>query len=156
MTGIIEARMKEKGITLHKATTPMANYLPYTISGYLVFVSGQGPVEKGVIKYIGKLGREFSTKDGYQAARLSAMNLLAQLSSACDGDLDRVTKVLKISGFVNSTADFLDQPQVINGASDLLVEVFGEQGRHARFAVGNPSLPGDVAVELDGVFEIRA
>lgn len=156
MAGNVEARMKEKGIELLDAPTPMANYVPYVQTGNLVFVSGQGTNKNGKLEYLGKLGREFTVDEGYQAARICALNVLAQLNKACGGDLDRVTRVVKLSGFVNSMPDFLDQPKVINGASDLFVEVFGDIGRHARFAVGTPVLPGDIAVEVDGVFEIRS
>ncbi len=156
MAGVVESRMTENGIELLDAPTPAANYVPYVQTGNLVFVSGQGTFKDGKLEYIGKLGREFSVDDGYQAARICALNVLAQLHKACGGDLDRVTRVVKVSGFVNSMPDFLDQPQVINGASDLFVEVFGDIGRHARFAVGMPVLPGDIAAEVDGIFEIRS
>ena len=155
MSGIVEARLTELGIEIIDAPSPAANYVPYTISGNLVLVSGQGTMQDGELQYIGKLGREFAVEDGYQAARICAINILAQLRNACGGDLDRVTRVLKISGFVNSMPDFTAQPKVVNGASDLFVEVFGEIGRHARFAVGAPVLPDDIAVEVDGIFEIR-
>lgn len=156
MAGNVESRMKEKGVVLLDAPTPVANYVPYVQTGNLVFVSGQGTFKDGKLEYLGKLGREFTVEEGYQAARICALNVLAQLHKACGGDLDRVTRVVKLGGFVNSMPDFLDQPKVINGASDLFVEVFGDIGRHARFAVGMPALPGDIAVEVDGVFEIRS
>ena len=155
MSGMVEARLKELGIEIVDAPAPLANYVPYTVSGNIVFVSGQGTLQDGKLRYIGKLGREFTIEDGYQAARICALNVLAQLRNACGGDLDRVTRVLKISGFVNSMPDFTAQPKVVNGASDLFVEVFGDIGRHARFAVGAPVLPDDIAVEVDGIFEIR-
>ena len=155
MTGIVEARLKNSGIEIMQAPVPVANYIPFTISGNFVFVSGQGTLLDGELRYIGKLGRDFTVEDGYQAARLCAVNVLAQLRAACDGDLDRVTRVLRIGGFVNSMPDFTAQPKVVNGASDLFVEVFGEIGRHARTAVGVPTLPDDIAVEVDAFFEIR-
>lgn len=154
MAGKIDAKLAELGITLPAAAAPVANYVGWVKSGNLVFVSGQVTLEDGEFKYIGKLGQDFSVEDGQAAARLCAINLLAQLKAACDGDLDRVTRVVKLGNFVNSTSDFTGQPQVANGASDLMVEVFGDVGKHARFAVGTNVLPLDVAVEVDGVFEV--
>ena len=150
-----ESRLAELGITLPQAPSPAANYVPFVVSGPLVFLSGQVPIVDGKPNFVGKVGADFSVDEGYQAARLCAINLLAQLRTACEGDLDRVQRVVKLSGFVNCAPDFTAQPQVVNGASDLMVDVFGEAGRHARFAVGAPSLPLGVAVEVDGVFEIR-
>ncbi len=155
MPATIESRLAELGITLPQAPSPAANYVPYVVSGPLVFLSGQVPMADGKPSFVGKVGADFSVDEGYQAARLCAVNLLAQLRNACDGDLDRVERVVKLSGFVNCAPDFTAQPQVVNGASDLMVEVFGESGRHARFAVGAPALPLGVAVEVDGVFELR-
>ncbi len=155
MAGRIDAHLKEIGITLPKAAAPAANYVPWTVSGKLVFVAGQVPVEDGQFPFVGKLGREFSVEEGQAAARLCALNLVAQLREACGGDLDRVVRVVKLGGFVNCTPDFTDQPKVVNGASDLMAEIFGERGQHARFAVGAPALPFDVAVEVDGIFEIE-
>ena len=155
MTGTVEARLRELGIKTVAAPPPAANYAPFTVSGDLVFISGQGTSVNGELQYVGKLGREFTLEDGYQAARLCAINVLAQLRAACDGDLDRVARVLRLGGFVNSMPDFTAQPKVVNGASDLFVEVFGETGRHARTAIGVPALPDDIAVEVDGIFEIR-
>lgn len=155
MAGTIDARLAELGIELPEAAAPVANYVPYVISGNMVFISGQVTAWNGEFKYIGKLGRDFTAEEGQAAAKLCALNLLAQLKAACDGDLDRVVRVVKLGNFVNSTADFTGQPQVANGASDLMVEIFGDAGKHARFAVGTNVLPLDVAVEIDGVFEIR-
>jgi len=155
MTGTVDARLKDLGIELPKPSTPAANYIPYTVVGSTVFVSGQVCVWNGEITCRGRLGEDVSTEDGYQAARVCGLNLIAQLREACGGDLDRVVRVAKLGGFVNSATDFTDQPEVINGASDLMVEVFGDAGKHARFAVGAPSLPRGVAVEVDGIFEIR-
>ncbi len=154
MSGKIEARLKELGITLPKAAVPVANYVPYVITGSLVFISGQGPMGPSGVAYAGKLGRDFDIDEGKAAARLAALNVIAQLKNAVDGDLDRVTRVVKLLGFVNSTPDFNQQPFVINGASDLMVEVFGDAGRHARSAVSTPSLPVDIAVEVEAIFEI--
>ena len=155
MPATIESRLAELGITLPQAPSPAANYVPYVVSGPLVFLSGQVPMADGKPSFVGKVGADFSVDEGYQAARLCAVNLLAQLRNACNGDLDRVERVVKLSGFVNCAPDFTAQPQVVNGASDLMVEVFGDAGRHARFAVGASSLPLGVAVEVDGVFELR-
>ena len=154
MPGTIEARLKEQGITLPQAAAPAANYVPFVVTGNLVFVSGQVTVDNGTLKYQGTVGDDLTIDDGYAAARLCGLNLIAQVKAACGDDLDRVKRVVKLGGFVNCTAGFTDHPKVINGASDLMAEVFAETGQHARFAVGAPSLPLGVAVEVDGVFEI--
>ncbi|MHA7870831.1 MAG: RidA family protein [Hyphococcus sp.] len=152
MTGIDE-HLAKLGVILPEPAAPVANYVPYVISGKMVFISGQvsiGP--NGLIT--GKLGRDVSLDDGVQAAHACGVNLIAQLKHACGGDLNRVRRVVKLGGFVNCAEDFIDQPKVINGASDLMVAVFRDKGRHARAAVGAPSLPMNAAVEVDGVFEI--
>ncbi len=149
----IDARIADLGLVLPQPVAPVANYVPYVISGKLVFISGQvsiGP--DGMIA--GKLGGDVSLERGVEAAHACGVNLIAQLKAACGGDLDRVRRVVKLGGFVNSTPEFIDQPKVVNGASDLMVAVFGESGRHARAAVSAPSLPMNAAVEVDGVFEI--
>ena len=153
MTHDIETRLTELGITLPDAPAPAANYVPYVITGNTVYVSGQisnGP--DGLIK--GKLGDDMSVEAGAEAAKSCAISLLAQVKAACGGDLSRLTRVVKLTAFVNSTADFTDQPKVVNGASDFLVEVAGDAGRHARSAVSAASLPMGVAVEIEGIFEI--
>ena len=150
----INAKLIDKGIVLPDAPPPAANYIPYVKIGKLVFVSGQvSQNENGFIK--GVLGKDLNVEEGYDAARQCAISLLAQLKSAANGDLNKVTKVVKLGGFVNSAPDFTEQPSVINGASDLLVELFGEKGRHARTAVG-ANLPLGVAVEIDGIFEVES
>lgn len=154
MAGKIDARLKELGIEIAAAAAPVANYVGYVQSGNLIFVSGQVTIEGGQFKHQGKLGAEISLEEGQAAARLCATNIIAQLKSACGGDLDRVARIVKLGGFVNSTPDFTDQPKVINGASDLMVEVFGDKGKHARAAVSAGSLPMGVAVEVDCVAEI--
>jgi len=154
MGGRIEAKLKELGIELPAATAPIANYVPFTRSGNLVVVSGQVSVRNGKPEFVGKLGREISVAEGQQAARLCALNILAHLRTACDGNLDRVKRVLRLGGFVNCTPDFTEMPQVVNGASDLMVAVFGDAGKHARAAVGVSSLPLGVAVEVEAMFEI--
>ncbi|MEM7545814.1 MAG: RidA family protein [Pseudomonadota bacterium] len=153
MTGQIDARLAELGITLPDAPAPAAKYVPAVRTGNLVFVSGQISMdENGMI--IGKLGDGFSTEDGAAAARVCAINLMAQMRAACDGDLDRVAQVVKLTGFVNSTADYPDHPKVINGASELFADVFGDKGKHARSAFGVVNLPFGVAVEIEAIFEI--
>ncbi|MFV1851241.1 MAG: RidA family protein [Thalassospira sp.] len=152
MAGKIDARLAELGITLPQATAPVANYVPYVVSGSLVHISGQITMENGELKFVGKLGKDYDVETGQKAARLCALNLIAQLKSAI-GDLDKVTRVVKLNAFVNSAPEFTDQPKVVNGASDTMVEVFGEVGKHARSAVGVASLPLGVAVEIDGIFE---
>jgi enamine deaminase RidA (YjgF/YER057c/UK114 family) len=154
MSGTIEARLKELGIELPQPQAPWANYVPFTISGNLVFISGQICQWNGEHRFVGKLGAAIGMADGQAAARLCALNILAQLRVACGGDLDRVRRVLRLGGFVNCTPEFTDMPQVINGASDLMVEVFGDLGRHDRAAVGMSGLPGDLAVEVEATVEI--
>lgn len=154
MTGKIESRLAELGITLPDAPAPAANYVPYVVSGNHVFVSGQISNQDGTL-ITGRVGDTLSTEEGAAAAKTCAIALLAQLKAACEGDLDRLTRVVKLVGFVNSTADFTDQPKVINGASDFMVEALGDIGRHARSAVSAASLPLGVAVEIEAIFEIR-
>ncbi len=153
MTGRIDARLKQLGIVLPDAPAPQANYVPFVVTGDLVFVSGQIPLLDGAL-ITGKLGADSNIETGRKAARACALNIVAQLRNACDGDLDRVVRIVKLGGFVNGTADFDDAPQVINGASDVIVEIFGDAGRHARFAVVTASLPKGVVVEIDAVAEI--
>ncbi|MGB3281117.1 MAG: RidA family protein [Pseudorhodobacter sp.] len=151
----IESRLAARGITLPDAPAPAANYVPFVLEGTTLYVSGQisaGP--DGLIK--GRLGETMSVEDGAAAAQRCAISLLAQVKAACGGDLTRLKRVVKLTAFVNSTADFTDQPKVINGASDFLVDILGDAGRHARSAVSAASLPLGVAVEIDGIFEIIA
>lgn len=153
MSGKIEARLAELGAVLPDAPAPAANYVPFVKSGNTVYVSGQiSADENGLIT--GKLGADLDVAAGAAAAKRCALSLLAQLRAACDGDLDRLVRVVKLVGFVNSTADFTDQPKVVNGASDFLVEALGDAGRHARSAVSAASLPFGVAVEIEATFEI--
>jgi enamine deaminase RidA (YjgF/YER057c/UK114 family) len=154
MTGQIEKRLKELGIELPEAAAPAANYVPYVISGNLVFVAGQVTFWNGELKYKGKVGQDFTVEQGAEAARLCGLNVIAQVKAACGGDLDKVERVVRLGGFVNAGADFYDHPKVVNGASDLMVEVFGDKGRHARAAVGSSALPLNVAVEVDAIFQI--
>jgi enamine deaminase RidA (YjgF/YER057c/UK114 family) len=150
----IEARLAELGIELPQPASPLANYVGFALSGNLVFIAGQICQWNGELRFVGKLGAGISVADGKEAARLCALNILAQVRAACGGDLDRVRRCLRVGGFVNCTPEFIDMPQVVNGASDVMVEVFGDIGRHARAAVGVSSLPGGVAVEIEATFEI--
>jgi enamine deaminase RidA (YjgF/YER057c/UK114 family) len=154
MPNTVEERLKALGITLPDAPAPAANYVPYVRTGNLLHVSGQVAMKDGDF-VTGKLGQTMTAEEGAEAARLCALALLAQVKAACDGDLERLVRVVKLVGFVNSTTDFGHQPKVINGASDLMVEVLGEKGKHARSAVGAAALPFGVAVEIEGVFEVR-
>jgi enamine deaminase RidA (YjgF/YER057c/UK114 family) len=153
MAGEINARLQELGIEVPEPAAPVANYVAYVISGNLIFVSGQLPFQGGDFKFVGKVGGELSVEDGQAAARLCGINIIAQVKQALGGDLDRVTRIVKLGGFVNSTPEFIQQPQVINGVSDLMGEVFGDKGKHARAAVSAGSLPAGVAVEVDAVVE---
>ena len=154
MASNVDARLKDLGITIPDAPAPAANYVPYTVSGNLVFVSGQVPFVDGKLTATGRIGESATPEEGYEQARICAINLIAQVKAACDGDLDRVVRVVKLGGFVASTPDFTQQPAVVNGASDLMVAAFGDAGKHARFAVGSSVLPLGCLVEVDGVFEI--
>ena len=155
MSSEIEKRLAQSGIVLPAPGSPAGNYVPFVIVGDLVFMAGQVAREAGKMKYTGKVGPDLSIEDGQAAARLCAVNLLAQLKAACGGDLDRVDRCVRLGGFVNSAPDFVEQPKVVNGASDLMVEVFGERGQHARTAVGVSSLPLDSAVEVEAIFLLK-
>lgn len=151
----MEKRLQELGITLPEAAAAVANYVPFVVTGNMVHISGQLPHINGDEKYVGKVGHEIDLDRAVHAARDCGINILAQLKQACDGDLTRVVRCVKLGGFVNATDGFKDHPKIINGASDLMVEVMGEKGRHARFAVGASSLPKNVPVEIDAIFEIK-
>ena len=154
MSAEIEARLAEMGLSLPDAPAPAANYVPYVVTGSIVYVSGQiSQNDDGLV--IGTLGETMDAAAGAKAAERCALSLLAQVRAACGGDLARLKRVVKLTGFVNSTADFTDQPKVINGASDLLVAVLGDAGRHSRSAVSAASLPLGVAVEIEGIFELH-
>jgi len=155
MAKMIEARLRELGIELPKAAAPVGDYMPYVVTGNLVIISGQIPLAGGEVQTPGRVGQDLSVEDGQAAARLCALNLLAQAKAAAEGNLDQVSRVVRLGGFVNSAPDFTEQPLVINAASELMVEVFGDKGRHARAAVGCPSLPLGAAVEVDGIFELK-
>jgi len=155
MTAEIAEKLREMGLKLPEARPPAANYVPFVITGSLLFVSGQISVDDSGKLITGKLGAELEVAAGVHAASRCALFLLAQAQSACGGDLGRLKRVVKLTGFVNSTPDFTDQPLVINGASDLLVEVLGEAGRHSRSAISAGALPLGVAVEIEAIFEIE-
>ena len=156
MAGTFETRLAEIGVTLPDVPKPAANYVPYVVSGNMVYVSGQISITPDGSLVTGKVGVDMSVEDGAAAAKLCAINLLAAVKSACGGDLDRLVKVVKLGGFVNSGPDFTEQPEVINGASNFMVEALGsEVGSHARAAVSARALPRGVAVEIEGVFEIK-
>jgi enamine deaminase RidA (YjgF/YER057c/UK114 family) len=154
MNGRIEERLAQLGLTLPPAQPPVATYVPYVVTGSLVVVSGQLPMVDGKLGWTGKLGENVSEADAIAAARQCLLNVLAHLNAACDGDLDRVARVVRLGGFIACTATFTRHPTVMNGASDLAVEIFGETGRHARSTVGVPSLPLDAPVEIEAMFEI--
>ncbi|HLN10047.1 MAG TPA: RidA family protein [Xanthobacteraceae bacterium] len=154
MAGTIEKRLAELGITLPVPATPIANYVPFVRTGNVMVVSGQICLGvDGQLVAKGKLGAGVSVEDGRNAARACAINLLAQIKAGI-GDLDKVIRVVRLGGFINSAPDFLDGPKVMNGASDLVVDVFGDRGRHARTTVGVAALPLDAAVEVEGTFEV--
>jgi enamine deaminase RidA (YjgF/YER057c/UK114 family) len=154
VTSAIEQRLAARGLELPEAPAPAANYVPYTISGKLLFVAGQLPFRHGQVAVTGRLGEAVSLEQGQEAARICALNLLAQAKAACGGDLSRLARCLKLGGFVSCAPTFAEHPAVINGASDLMVEALGEAGRHARFAVGCASLPRGAAVEVEAIFEL--
>lgn len=153
MSETIEARLAALGVSLPTPAAPQANYVPVVRTGNLLFVSGQIPIGPNGIEFVGKVGAEFSVEDGRACARLCGINIIAQAKAAI-GDLEKVVRIVKLVGMVNSTPDFTDQPKVINGCSDFLVDVFGDKGRHARSAVSVASLPFGVAVEIEAVIEV--
>jgi enamine deaminase RidA (YjgF/YER057c/UK114 family) len=155
MSGRIEARLAELGLSIPAAPVPAANYIPWVQAGELVFVAGQVPMVDGAFHFVGRVGEDLDLDQARQAARLVARNVLSQVKTALDGDLDRIVRVVKLNGFVNSATTFTDQPKVIDAASELMIDIFGEPGRHARSAVGVAQLPFGVAVEIDGVFQVR-
>ncbi len=150
----IERRIQELGLVIPTPAVPVANYVPFVQTGNLVSISGQIPMGKDGLEFVGKVGKTISTEQACDAAALCARNLIAQMKAACNGDLERVVRIVKLGGFVNCTDDYHDQPKVINAASDLMVAVFGDKGRHSRSAVGTNSLPLGVAVEIDAFIEI--
>lgn len=154
MASVIEERLAAMGLELPEAAAPAANYVPFTISGKQVFVSGQLPMRDGKVAHTGRLGDGVSVEEGDAAAALCAVNLLAQAKNACGGDLSKLARCLKLGGFVACTPDFTDHPKVVNGASNLIADAMGDAGQHARFAVGVSSLPFGASVEVDAIFEL--
>ncbi len=155
MPGRIDVKLAELGITLPRPMPPIANYVPYVVTGNLVVVSGQVPAVDGRIVVTGRVGYGLTVEQGIEAAQLCFINVLVHLKAACGGDLDRVKRVVRLGGFIASPPEFTSHAQVMNGASDLAVAVFGEAGRHARTTIGVPALPADAAVEVEGLFEIN-
>eukprot|EP00287_Rhodomonas_sp_CCMP768_P011256 CAMPEP_0196719482 /NCGR_PEP_ID=MMETSP1091-20130531/2440_1 /TAXON_ID=302021 /ORGANISM="Rhodomonas sp., Strain CCMP768" /LENGTH=189 /DNA_ID=CAMNT_0042060441 /DNA_START=112 /DNA_END=681 /DNA_ORIENTATION=+ len=151
----VEDNLKKAGIELPEVAAAAANYVPYMVSGKYVYVAGQLPILKGELQHLGKVPADKSIDDAYQSARLCGLNIAAQVKAACDGDLNKVKRVVKLVGFVNSGHEFTDQPKIINGASDVMVEIFGEIGRHARSAVGVNTLPLGVTTEVEAIVEIE-
>lgn len=149
MVGKIDTRLSELEIELPEASAPAANYVPYTLENGTLYIAGQVPFWNGELLYVGKVGAEYSLSDAVQAARVCGLNIIAQAKAALGGDLDRVRRIAKVGGFVNALPEFGQHPEVVNGASDLFVDIFGEAGKHARFAVGAVSLPLGVPVEVD-------
>ena len=152
---IFEENIKKLDLKIPDLPSPLANYVPYKVSDNTVYVSGQGPVIDGKIIYSGKVGNEISQEEGVKAAELCCINIIAALKSSINGDWNRLDTFLKLGGFVNCDNDFSDQPKIINGASDLLVNIFGDKGKHSRFAVGSNALPLNISVEIDAIIKIK-
>ena len=152
---VFEENIKQLGIEIPDMPNALANYVPYKLSDSIVYVSGQAPVRNGELIYKGKVGNDISIEDGIKAAELCCINIISVLKKSINGDWNKLDNFLKLGGFVNCNSDFVDQPQIINGASDLLVNVFGEQGKHSRFAVGSNSLPMNISVEIDAIIKIK-
>ena len=152
---MFEENIKQLGIEIPDMPAALANYVPFKVSDSIVYVSGQAPVKNGKLIYEGKVGKDISIDEGIKAAELCCVNIIAALKKSINGDWNRLETFLKLGGFVNCNNDFYDQPKIINGASDLLVNIFGEQGKHARFAVGSNSLPMNISVEIDAIIKIK-
>lgn len=150
-----ETNIKQLGIIIPDVSAPLANYVPYKVSDNILYISGQGPVSESKLVYKGKVGEDISIDDGIKAAELCCINIIAALKKSVNGDWNRLDSFLKLGGFVNCNNNFYDQPKIINGASDLLVKIFGDQGRHARFAVGSNALPMNISVEIDAIIKIK-
>jgi len=152
---LFEKNIKNLDLVIPDVPAPLANYVPYRISEKTIYVAGQGPVNNGKIEYVGKVGKDITKEQGIKAAELCCINIIANLKSAINGDWDLFDHFIKLGGFVNCESDFTDHPNIINGASDLLVNIFGDKGKHARFAVGSNALPFNIAVEIDAIIKIR-
>ena len=152
---MFEENIKQLGIEIPDMPAALANYVPFKVSDSIVYISGQAPVKNGELIYKGKVGKDIEIDEGIKAAELCCVNIIAALKKSINGDWNRLETFLKLGGFVNCNNDFYDQPKIINGASDLLVKIFGEQGKHARFAVGSNSLPMNISVEIDAIIKIK-
>ena len=152
---LFEKNIKDLGLIISEPPAAIANYVPFKVVDNLVYVSGQAPIQNGKIIYTGKVGDNISEEDGILAAELCCLNIIAALRKSINGDWDRLNNFVKLGGFVNCKDDYINHPKIINGASDLLVNIFGEQGKHTRFAVGSNSLPMNIAVEIDAIIKIK-
>ena len=152
---VFEKNIKDLGLIISEPPAAIANYVPFKIISNLVYVSGQAPIQNGKIIYTGKVGDDVSEEDGILAAEICCLNIIAALRKSINGDWDRLENFVKLGGFVNCKDGYTNQPKIINGASDLLVNIFGEQGKHTRFAVGSNSLPMNIAVEIDAIIKIK-
>ena len=152
---IFEKNIKDLDLNIPDMATPVANYVPYKIFDKILYVSGQAPSKDGSLIYIGKVGEEITEEDGIKAAELCCINIIAALKSAISGDWNKLDGFIKLGGFVNCNTNFANHPQIINGASNLLVKIFGEKGKHARFAVGSNSLPMNISVEIEAIIKLR-
>ena len=152
---LIEENIKDLGLNIPDLPKALANYVPYKIIGKTIYISGQAPVQNGELIYKGKVGSDISIEEGIEAAKLCVINIIAALKTGLEGDWDKLDSFVKLTGFVNCQDNFTDQPKIINGASDMLVEIFGDQGRHARVAVGSNALPLGIAVEIDAIVQLK-
>ena len=152
---LFDENIKNLGLNIPDLPKALANYVPYKIIGKTIYISGQAPVQNGELIYKGKVGSDISIEDGIQAAKLCVINIISALKTGIEGDWDKLDSFVKLTGFVNCQDNFTDQPKIINGASDMLVEIFGDQGRHARVAVGSNALPLDIAVEIDAIAQLK-
>ena len=152
---IFEKNIKNLELNIPSMALPIANYVPYKILGKFLYISGQAPIKEGLLIYKGKVGKDITEKEGIEAAKLCSINIISALKSAINNDWGKLDGFIKLGGFVNCDANFVNHPQIINGASDLLVRIFGEQGKHTRFAVGSNSLPMNISVEIDAVIKLR-
>ena len=152
---LFEENIKNLGLNIPDLPKALANYVPFKIVNKTMYISGQAPVQNGELIYKGKVGSEITTEDGIKAAKLCVINIIAAVKTGLEGDWDRLASFVKLTGFVNCQDDFTDQPKIINGASDMLVEIFGDQGRHARVAVGSNALPLGISVEIDAIVQLK-
>ena len=152
---LFEKNIKKLGFTISEPPDALANYIPFKVVNDMIYVSGQGPIQNGEVKFFGKVGDKISEEEGIKAAELCCLNIIAAVKKSINGDWNRLDSFIKLGGFVNCRDNFTNQPKIINGASDLLVKVFGDQGKHTRFAVGSNSLPMDISVEVDAIIKIK-